>query len=87
MRKMPEKKKINSFLQKLLLINSSFTKQKCMLNLNNPIKCVKIVNEMKKIKKISLTFLQKNMRNSINNFIILTEKITNKKSKLLTRVP
>ena len=58
-----------------------------MLNLNNPIKCVKIVNEMKKLKKISLTFLQKNMRNSINNFIILTEKITNKKSKLLTRVP
>ena len=55
-----------------------------MLNLNNPIKCVKIVNE---IKKISLTFLQKNMRNSINNFIILTEKITNKKSKLLTRAP
>ena len=53
----------------------------------NSEKPVSIIIENEKIKKISLTFLQKNMRNSINNFIILTEKITNKKSKLLTRVP
>ena len=51
MRKMPEKRKINFFAKIIINKFRDFTKQKCMLNLNNPIKCVKIVNEMKKLKK------------------------------------
>lgn len=52
MRKMPEKRKINSFTKIIINKFEILQKQKCMLNLNNPIKCVKIVNEMKKLKNI-----------------------------------
>ena len=44
MRKMPEKRKINSFAK---IIINKFE----ILQNKNPIKCVKIVNEMKKLKK------------------------------------
>ena len=62
-----------------------------MLNLNNPIKCVKIVNEMKKLKNMEIslpvnsnnnidytyisTFIKAQEKLSIKNIIIFKKRI------------